>query len=176
MLYEPMGQVLILQPDEKTSPHHHLLPSGSGLYVMMVQSPQTESIASSQRLLLRRAKSVIFNSPHPLEILSDRSSYGAGGSIMRDHDMHSYFRSIRQVIFVELIRARKANKKHQQMKIWKYRNRSSQPLIDLFVFFEIGMGSIKKFQKVFVSKHVEMLAVLILPIQFLLSKMEQIAA
>ncbi|KMZ63172.1 putative Triacylglycerol lipase [Zostera marina] len=175
MLYEPMGQVLILQPDEKISPYHHLLPFGSGLYVMMVESSQTESIVFSKRLL-RRAKSVFFNSPHPLEILSDRSSYGAGGSITRDHDMGSYFRSIRQVIVVELIQIRKANKKHQRMKIWKYRNRRSQQMIDLSVFYEIGMGSIKKFRKVFVSKHVELLAVLMLPIQFLLSMVGQIAA
>ncbi|XP_022770846.1 uncharacterized protein LOC111314086 isoform X2 [Durio zibethinus] len=29
LLYAPMGQLLILQPDEKFSPHHHLLPSGT---------------------------------------------------------------------------------------------------------------------------------------------------
>ncbi|KAI6694629.1 hypothetical protein NL676_022339 [Syzygium grande] len=28
LLYAPMGELLILQPDEKFSPHHHLLPSG----------------------------------------------------------------------------------------------------------------------------------------------------
>ncbi|KAK8565532.1 hypothetical protein V6N12_059090 [Hibiscus sabdariffa] len=36
LLYAPMGQILILQLEEKFSPHHHLLPSGTGLYCQVV--------------------------------------------------------------------------------------------------------------------------------------------
>ncbi|KAJ6338569.1 hypothetical protein OIU76_008110 [Salix suchowensis] len=87
LLYAPMGELLILQPDEKFSPHHHLLPSGSGLYFLNCPLSDT-SDAEKQ---LRTAQIVFLNSPHPLEILRDRSAYGSEGTIQRDHDMNSYF-------------------------------------------------------------------------------------
>ncbi|XAR58387.1 hypothetical protein NMG60_11013770 [Bertholletia excelsa] len=74
LLYSPMGEFLILQPDEKLSPNHELLPPGSGLYLLNCPA----SDANDAEKQLRAAQSVFLNSPHPLEILSDRSAYGSG--------------------------------------------------------------------------------------------------
>ncbi|ESQ43820.1 hypothetical protein EUTSA_v10005837mg [Eutrema salsugineum] len=96
LLYSPMGKLLILQPSERFSPPHPLLPPGSGLYVLT--SKDTDETEKG----LRAAKSVFFNSPHPLEILSDRWSYGSEGKIKRNHDMSSYLKALRHVIRKEL--------------------------------------------------------------------------
>uniref|UniRef100_M4CTZ2 Fungal lipase-type domain-containing protein n=2 Tax=Brassica campestris TaxID=3711 RepID=M4CTZ2_BRACM len=96
LLYSPMGKLLILQPSERFSPPHPLLPPGSGLYVLT--SKNTDETDKG----LRAAKTVFFNSPHPLEILSDRRSYGSEGKIKRNHDMSSYLKALRHVIRKEL--------------------------------------------------------------------------
>lgn len=114
-----MGNLLILQPEEKFSPHHHLLPPDTGLYVLGGSSP----LDSDSKRLLQAALSAFINSPHPLEILSDSSAYGSEGTVSRDHDMVSYLRSIRAVIRQELKNIRKA-KKEQHCNIW-------QPLVAL---------------------------------------------
>jgi hypothetical protein len=113
VLYAPMGEFLILQPDEKVSPNHHLLPSGSGLYAL--SCPDLDSAEAEKQI--QSALSVFLNSPHPLEILSERSAYGSEGTIHRDHDMNSYLRSVRNVIRHELNRVRK-NKRERRRKVW----------------------------------------------------------
>ncbi|KAL2510498.1 alpha/beta-Hydrolases superfamily protein [Abeliophyllum distichum] len=112
LLYAPMGEFLILQPDEKFSPSHDLLPSGSGLYLLSCSVSKVES-----EKLIRAAQAVFLNSPHPLEILSDRSAYGSEGTIQRDHDMNSYLKSVRNVIRQELNRIRKARRQNRR-KLW----------------------------------------------------------
>lgn len=96
LLYSPMGKLLILQPSERFSPPHPLLPPGSGLYVLT--SKNTDETDKG----LRAAKTVFLNSPHPLEILSDRRSYGSEGKIKRNHDMSSYLKALRHVIRKEM--------------------------------------------------------------------------
>ncbi|RVX01483.1 hypothetical protein CK203_017590 [Vitis vinifera] len=49
VLYSPMGEFLILQPEEKHSPHHHLLPSGSGLYLL--SRPVSDANDAERQLL-----------------------------------------------------------------------------------------------------------------------------
>ncbi|XP_062181254.1 phospholipase A1 PLIP3, chloroplastic-like [Phragmites australis] len=98
LLYAPMGEVLILQPDEKFSPHHHLLPPGSGLY--LVGGQKMDSDTSSR--VLQSALSAFFNSPHPLEILREGGAYGPKGTVYRDHDVHLYLRSVRAVLRKEM--------------------------------------------------------------------------
>ncbi|KAK6120148.1 hypothetical protein DH2020_046054 [Rehmannia glutinosa] len=88
LLYAPMGELLILQPDNKFSPSHDLLPRGSGLYLLTCP----DSDITDPEKQIQAAQTVFLNSPHPLEILSDRSAYGSGGSIQRDHDMNSYLK------------------------------------------------------------------------------------
>ncbi|KAJ4878767.1 Uncharacterized protein Rs2_35821 [Raphanus sativus] len=66
VLYSPMGELLILQPDESFSPGHHLLPLWNGLYFL------TESLDDEEEQRLRAAETVFLNTPHPLDILSDR--------------------------------------------------------------------------------------------------------
>ncbi|XP_035549391.1 phospholipase A1 PLIP2, chloroplastic-like isoform X2 [Juglans regia] len=114
LLYAPIGELLILQPDEKFSPSHDLLPSGSGLYLL--SSPLSNTIDAEKQL--RAAQIVFLNSPHPLEILSDRSAYGSEGGIQRDHDMNSYMQTIRSVIYQDLSDIRKA-RREQHRKIWR---------------------------------------------------------
>ncbi|KAK1356885.1 hypothetical protein POM88_050141 [Heracleum sosnowskyi] len=114
LLYAPMGEFLILQPDEKFSPHHDLLPSGSGLYVL---SCPISDVAEAEKQI-RSAQSLFLNSPHPLEMLRDRSSYGSEGTILRDHDMRSYLKSVRNVIRQELNQVRKGRREHRRKVRW----------------------------------------------------------
>jgi hypothetical protein len=108
LLYAPMGEVLILQPDERLSPHHHLLPPGSGIYHLAGGASASASASGDGSLSqqLRSALSAFFNSPHPLEILKDGAAYGPRGSVYRDHDVNSYLRSVRAVVRKEARRAR----------------------------------------------------------------------
>ncbi|KAL5700297.1 hypothetical protein ACHQM5_025757 [Ranunculus cassubicifolius] len=106
LMYAPTGEMVILQPDEKISPHHHLLPSGNGLYILRCPKDVEEKQVEA-------AQSVFLNSPHPLDILSDKSSYGSGGTIYRDHDMKAYLRSLRRIIRQE--RNRRKEQKRQQL-------------------------------------------------------------
>lgn len=106
VLYTPIGKVFILQPHEKSSPAHPLLPSGSALY----------ELKNQQSSLTKRAFREFLNSPHPLETLSDPTAYGSEGTILRDHDSSNYLKGVHEVIrqhsraFV-----RKARKERNQM-------------------------------------------------------------
>ncbi|XP_061338425.1 phospholipase A1 PLIP2, chloroplastic-like isoform X2 [Gastrolobium bilobum] len=151
LLYAPMGELLILQPDEKFSPRHPLLPSGSGLYLL--SCPLSESNDTEKQL--RAAKLVFLNSPHPLEILSDRSSYGSGGSIQRDHDMNSYLRSVRTVIRQELNQIRKATREQ----------RRKFPFTGMV---QTGRESLKRFSRLVASQHMHLFVLLLLPARLLL--------
>lgn len=91
MLYTPLGQLYILQPDEKYSPPHPLLPPGSALYELdKSRSSCYAGIASALRTFL--------NSPHPLETLSDPTAYGSEGTILRDHDSSNYLKAVNNVL------------------------------------------------------------------------------
>lgn len=110
LLYAHMGDLLIMQPPNKFSPSHHLLPPGPGLYLL--SPPVTDDGAEKQILA---AKTAFLNSPHPLEILSDRSAYGSGGTIQRDHDMQSYLKSVRTIIYEEI---RKSKREQRLRRSW----------------------------------------------------------
>ncbi|GAA0162159.1 phospholipase [Lithospermum erythrorhizon] len=127
LLYAPMGEFLILQPSEQFSPHHHLLPTGSGLYLL---SPSVSDGNEADKHF-HAALSVFLNSPHPLDILSDRSAYGSSGNIYRDHDMKSYLKCIRNVIRQELNHIRQARKEHRH-NLWL-------PLVDRSASATVGM-------------------------------------
>jgi len=118
LLYAPMGEVLILQPDERLSPHHHLLPPDSGIYHLAGFGGASASAwASGDGSLsqqVRSALSAFFNSPHPLEILKDGAAYGPRGSVYRDHDVNSYLRSVRGVVRKEARRAREEAEREQR--------------------------------------------------------------
>lgn len=183
LLYAPMGNLLILQPEEKFSPNHHLLPSGTGLYHLTYPLSDTDDAEK----LLRDAKSVFLNSPHPLEILRDRSAYGSEGAIQRDHDMNSYLKSVRGFIRQELNLIRKA-KRENRRKVW-------WPLVALhgvnagivvgrtlgtaagnmgreqFNFSGIvktGRASLKRFSRLVTSQHMHLFVVLLFPARLLL--------
>ncbi|KAI5326028.1 hypothetical protein L3X38_035102 [Prunus dulcis] len=87
-LYSPMGNLFILQPDEKSSPPHPLLPPGSALYVLN----KTQCGSSSGVLM------AFLNSPHPLETFSDPAAYGSEGTILRDHDSCNYLKAMNMVL------------------------------------------------------------------------------
>ncbi|WVZ96630.1 hypothetical protein U9M48_042243 [Paspalum notatum var. saurae] len=110
LLYAPMGEVLILQPNEKLSPHHHLLPAGIGLYLFGAQTKDSDTSPTA----LQPALSAFFNSPHPLEILRDAGAYGPKGTVHRDHDVHSYLRSVRAVLRQET----RAEKERRRLLRW----------------------------------------------------------
>lgn len=92
LLYTPLGQIFILQPDEKSSPSHPLLPPGSALYALnnKTQGGTHVGVAIALRAFL--------NSPHPLETLSDPTAYGSEGTILRDHDSSNYLKAINGVL------------------------------------------------------------------------------
>ncbi|XP_031288087.1 phospholipase A1 PLIP2, chloroplastic-like [Pistacia vera] len=183
LLYAPMGELLILQPDEKFSPNHPLLPSGSGLYFLSCPLLDT-SDAEKQ---LQAAKLVFLNSPHPLEILSDRSAYGSEGTIQRDHDMNSYLRSVRSVIRQELNQIRKARREHRRKFWWPLvlphrinsgiiveRSVTSVNLgigLDQFKFsgiLQTSKESLKRLSRLVASQHMHLLVVLLFPARLLL--------
>ncbi|KAG2693351.1 hypothetical protein I3760_08G092300 [Carya illinoinensis] len=180
LLYAPIGELLILQPDEQFSPSHNLLPSGSGLYLLSCSLTNTND-AEKQ---LRAAQMVFLNSPHPLEVLSDRSAYGSEGSIQRDHDMKSYMKIVRGVIRQELSDIRKA-RREKCSKIW-------WPLVapcgisagivvgrsmisinkgeDQSIFSsisQIGRESLKRFSRLVASQHMHLFVVLLFPARLL---------
>ena len=176
-----MGSLLILQPDEKFSPSHHLLPSGSGLYLLCC--PFSESNNTDKQL--RAAQTVFLNSPHPLEILSDRSAYGSGGSIQRDHDMNSYLKSVRTVIRQELKQIRKS-KREQRRKVWwplvlprgmDTRIVAGRSMISINVgqrqssfsgMIQTGRESLKRFSRLVTSQHMHLFVLLLFPARLLL--------
>lgn len=88
LLYTPLGKMFILQPDEKSSPHHPLLPPGSALYAM----------ENTQRGSAKTALRVFLNSPHPIETLQHPTAYGSDGTILRDHDSSNYLKAVNGII------------------------------------------------------------------------------
>ncbi|GKU87947.1 hypothetical protein SLEP1_g2274 [Rubroshorea leprosula] len=88
LLYSPMGKLFILQPDEKSSPSHPLLPPGNALYVLDKNRYDYST----------NALKAFLNCPHPLETLSDPTAYGSDGSILRDHDSSNYLKAINGVL------------------------------------------------------------------------------
>ncbi|CAL5331799.1 unnamed protein product [Camellia sinensis] len=88
LLYSPMGKIFILQPDEKTSPPHPLLPPGSALY----------ALENTQCSITNNALGAFLNSPHPLETLKNPTAYGSEGTILRDHDSGNYLKAVNAVI------------------------------------------------------------------------------
>lgn len=181
-LYAPMGQFLILQPDEKFSPRHDLLPSGSGLYLLSCSISDVQE-AEKQ---IQAAKAAFLNSPHPLEILSDRAAYGNEGTILRDHDMNSYMRSVRIVIRQELNSLRKARRKHRRRVWWPLvaswgmnassiatgRNgaapvNTSQIQFHFSGILRNGKESLKRFSTLVASQHMHLLVVLLFPARLL---------
>ncbi|KAG7971004.1 hypothetical protein I3843_07G114000 [Carya illinoinensis] len=181
LLYAPIGELLILQPDEKFSPSHNLLPSGSGLYVLSCPLSDTNDTEKQ----LRAAQMAFLNSPHPLEILSDRSAYGSEGTIQRDHDMNSYMKTVRGVIRQELQHIRKA-RREQRRKVWwplvapRGINAGiivGRPMISInmgqhqFHFSSIlqtGRESLKRFSRLVASQHMHLFVVLLFPARLLL--------
>lgn len=181
LLYAPMGEFLILQPDENFSPNHNLLPSGSGLYLLSCPV----SNAKEAEKLLRAAQSVFLNSPHPLEILSDRSAYGSDGTIQRDHDMNSYWKSVRSVIRHELKGIRKAEREHRRRVWWplvtshgssagvsvggpmKLSNLCRAQL-NFSGILQTRRESLKRFTRLVASQHMHLLVVLFVPARFLI--------
>lgn len=176
-----MGNLLILQPDEKFSPNHHLLPSGTGLYLLTYPL----SDANDAEKLLRDAKSMFFNSPHPLEILRDRSAYGSEGAIQRDHDMNSYFKCVRGFIRQELNRVRKAKREHRRKVWWPLvaprgvnasiivgrpvgTSNLGQEQLNFSGIVQTGRESLKRFGRLVASQHMHLWVVLLFPARLLL--------
>ncbi|KAE8700990.1 hypothetical protein F3Y22_tig00110549pilonHSYRG00065 [Hibiscus syriacus] len=61
LLYTPLGKLFILQPSEKSSPPHPLIPPGNALYTL--DKTHTEYSVKALKAFL--------NCPHPLDTLSD---------------------------------------------------------------------------------------------------------
>lgn len=102
MLYNFLGNVLILQPCEKQKyvkgeGYHPMIPGGTGLYfVTNPDSPAkveegvlqecTDSNGDAVMAEVRSQREAVqslMDSPHPLEILGDPGAYGDGGTISR---------------------------------------------------------------------------------------------
>ncbi|KAF9687907.1 hypothetical protein SADUNF_Sadunf02G0142000 [Salix dunnii] len=104
-LYSPIGKLFILQPDEKSSPPHPLLPPGSALYAF--NKTQYGYSASAIKAFL--------NCPHPLETLSDPKAYGSEGTILRDHDSSNYLKAVNKVLRQKLKMVRKVHGQRNQL-------------------------------------------------------------
>eukprot|EP01018_Ginkgo_biloba_P004477 Gb_17222 [translate_table: standard] len=118
LLYAPMGQLLILQPDEKVSPPHPLLPSGSSLYILGHPMHSESECKPSRTIQVRVAQTTFLNSPHPLETLSDPGAYGSEGSIARDHDSSNYLRAINYVLWQQTKHLRRLQREKRRQVWW----------------------------------------------------------
>lgn len=114
LLYAPMGQILILQPDEELAPSHPLLPNGNGMYLLRHPVHGADLEKATQ---LRAAQRAFLNMPHPLEILSDPGAYGFEGAISRDHDPRSYTKAVHMALRHALKRVRRLQRE-QRKKLW----------------------------------------------------------
>lgn len=177
-----MGEFLILQPDENFSPHHELLPSGSGLYLLTC--PASDDKEAEKHL--RAAQVAFLNTPHPLEILSDRSSYGSEGAILRDHDMTSYLKTIQNFIRQELNQVRKTRREHRRKFMWPLIARSNlnediavgSPVAsstssnnEQFNFAGVlhtGRESFRRLTKLLTSRHMHVVLVFLFPARILI--------
>lgn len=88
LLYSPLGKVFILQPEEKSSPSHPLLPPGTALFALNKSHPEYSE----------NAFKAFLNLPHPLDILSDPTAYGSEGTIKRDHHSSHYLKAINGIL------------------------------------------------------------------------------
>lgn len=121
LLYTPMGAMRVVQPPPTQAPGHPFLPPGSGIYDILhpSSSKADESGNSPQESMeLRSAQRAFLNNPHPLQILRDRSSYGSGGSISRDHDPRNYDKAVNYLLRQELRKLRKSYKTEKRVQIW----------------------------------------------------------
>ncbi|EOA36475.1 hypothetical protein CARUB_v10011093mg [Capsella rubella] len=179
MLYSPMGELLILQPDETFSPGHELLPPGNGLYLLTgdYESPDNEESEEKQRLTA--AQTVFLNTPHPLDILSDRAAYGSSGTIQRDHDMNSYLKSVRSVIRKEVNQIRREKREHRRSLWWPIlvaRESGSSGIgmsngqmnsQDFSGMMKTGRKSLQRFSRLVASQHMPLIVVLLFPVKLL---------
>ncbi|CAL1398632.1 unnamed protein product [Linum trigynum] len=182
MLYAPMGEIVILQPDARFSPHHELLPSGSGLFFLSYPISDRGGNEDNAEKLIRDAKAKFLNTPHPLEILRDRAAYGSEGAIQRDHDMNSYVKSLRNVIRLEMNRIRKARRELRRKFWWSMlaphdvlvvgrQGFSSREKVLQFNFsgaLQTGRDSLKRFSRMVASQHMHLFVVLLLPARLVL--------
>ncbi|OMO64289.1 Lipase, class 3 [Corchorus capsularis] len=106
LLYTPLGKLFILQPNEKSSPPHPLIPPGNALYAL----DKTNSGYSTEAL------KAFLNNPHPLDTLSNLTAYGSDGTILRDHDSSNYLKAVNEVL-----RQQKRNN-DDLLQDWKERN------------------------------------------------------
>ncbi|KAL5069049.1 hypothetical protein RYX36_019936 [Vicia faba] len=181
LLYTPMGELLILQPNEKFSPSHQLLPQGSGLYLLCC--PLSEPNDTEKQL--QAAQLMFLNTPHPLEILSDRSAYGSGGSIQRDHDMNSYLKTVRSVIRQELNQIRKSMREKRRKVWWPLvlpRRVDTNIVVGKSVvsinigqrqapfsgIMKTGKESLKRFSRLIASQHMQLFVLLFFPARMLI--------
>nr|AAK82508.1 At1g02660/T14P4_9 [Arabidopsis thaliana] len=178
MLYSPMGELLILQPDETFSPGHELLPSGNGLY-LLTSDFESPDIEDSDEERLRAAQTVFLNTPHPLDILSDRSAYGSSGTIQRDHDMNSYLKPVRSVIRKEVNQIRRAKREHRRSLWWPIlvaRESGSSVIAvsngqingqDFSGMMQTGRKSLQRFSRLVASQHMPLIVVMLFPVKLL---------
>eukprot|EP00250_Pteridium_aquilinum_P020888 c24979_g1_i1 orf=178-2862(-) len=115
LLYSPMGQLLILQPEGTTAPSHPLLPCGHGLYLL---KHLTNEEGIERATELRAAQRAFLNMPHPLEILSDPGAYGLNGAISRDHNPCSYTKALHVVLKHEVKRLRRVQREQRRQLWW----------------------------------------------------------
>lgn len=124
LIYAPMGEMVIMQPEDDQAPGHPLLPQGSGLYSL--RTPRQIEITQEmnknplrQARELQSAERAFLNVPHPLEILSDRNAYGSEGTISRDHDCRNYLKALHRMQHINALKQRKE---------WKQRRRALKEL------------------------------------------------
>ncbi|KAH1046090.1 hypothetical protein J1N35_036874 [Gossypium stocksii] len=88
-MYSPLGKLLILQPNAKSSPGHPLLPPGTAFYAFDTTGCKDTSNSAINGFL---------NSPHPLQTLFDPKAYGDDGTVSLNHDSSSYLKAINGVL------------------------------------------------------------------------------
>lgn len=112
LLYSFLGDVVVLQPDEKKNfvkegeSYHPQLPEGAGLFKItegtkgLVESPQWKRVGPVGDCVKSCKEAVLslMDNPHPLEILADAGAYGEFGTISRYHNPMHYKNALGSVL------------------------------------------------------------------------------
>jgi len=115
MLYNIIGEVQVLQPDERchfvqNEGYHPMLPAHASLFKITDPDRETERMARSFSESMGKDEAIaeevetkaeaflaLMDNPHPLDILGETTAYGVNGSISRYHNPLNYAKALRSV-------------------------------------------------------------------------------
>lgn len=152
LLYSFLGDVVVLQPDEKRTfvkegeGYHPQLPEGAGLFRItdttkgLVESPEWKRAGPVGDCVnsCREAVLSLMDNPHPLEILADAGAYGELGTISRYHNPMHYKKAVGSVLAALRVKDLEHSAPEKEFGL-SFTNQSQYPLDDRITRATMGM-------------------------------------